>query len=155
MKFTRDYEADGRGLLTVCQTVERIRQIVEELAAFCEGDVSHNRLQRVAIDLSVGLLSFDDDVTPEYSGLCHEPFEEDGEEMVRLPLERSEHGTGCDLADVLELLESFVRQLGRFSGPAAIVNLSGPAEVKVGLTMVTADPRLAGKLGFAPAKKAA
>lgn len=151
MKYTLDYEADGGGLETPGQVIDRLGQIIEELAAFCEGDVSHNRLERVAIDLSVGLVSLDD-FAPGCSELCYEPY---GKDAYSLPLERSEHGRGCDLADVLGLLEDFVRRVEWLCGLCAFGPLSRPAEVRVALTMATIDPRLAGKLGFAPVRKAA
>jgi hypothetical protein len=126
--------------------LQRLEFIKEELAAYCEGDISYTPLERVEIDLAV-IVETDDPGVYDVSPLCGW-LGRGG--VYRLALERRMHGLGMDLSDVLEMLDDFgkkVRALGPFEW------LSGrPVELRVALTLVSRDASRASDLGFKAAR---
>jgi hypothetical protein len=153
MKYTLNYQLNRGGHVSdVSDVLERAHQVREELSGFCQGDISYNPLEHVAVDLAVVLEAEDVEVAECFS-LC---YEEGPEETCLLALEMREHGKGMDLADVHDMLECFAFRLEQFV--ALGIDLpEGPEdnmfELALDITMVTCEENLARKFGFHPASK--
>jgi hypothetical protein len=146
--YERPYRLDLSGPVPhLGEVLDRLRRAVEELAAFCEGDISYTPLKGLDVDLAAPLVTYGD-FAPEVIELCHEPGPDD---TFVFSLERREHGPGVDLADVLEMLEEFASEIEWLVEEGADLRPGHPVEIALKLTMTTHTPRLAARHGFLPA----
>jgi hypothetical protein len=61
MRFTQHYKTNYGGTCRrISEVLARVDRIRDELAGFCEGDLSHMRLERVSVDLAAMIVTDDD-----------------------------------------------------------------------------------------------
>jgi hypothetical protein len=144
-RFTLRYKADHGGHYRRLEEVlDRLLRVREQLAAYCEGEVSYYRPDRVDLDLAVTLVD-EDDFLAEGTALCFDPGP-DG--TFILPLEERVHGVGPDLADVLGLLDGFATEMDWLFGQGAYLAPGSRVEIALDLVLASSDPRLAARLGL-------
>jgi hypothetical protein len=141
LRFTADHGGHYRRVEAVLDRILRVR---EQLAAYCEGEVSYYRPDRVDLDLAVTLVD-EDGFLAEGTALCFEPVPDD---TFILPLEERVHGVGPDLADVLGLLNGFTAELAFLYSQGAYLAPGSRVEIALDLVLASSDPRLAARLGL-------
>jgi hypothetical protein len=63
MRYVKKYRANyGGQCRSLYEVYGRVQRIGEELAAYCSGDVSYARLDHVAVDLAVMLVTKDEEL---------------------------------------------------------------------------------------------